>query len=281
MNRLPKNPNPFNITGCYIAGGAIHSIATGKEINDYDIYPKSLEDFGNILHSLIDEDGCYIMHISDRAITMKSNTLKNNNYERLVVQVMFFDWFPTSEKIFDYFDFTICMAAFDCDTEQYHFHPDFYPDIATKTIRFNKNSKFPISSMFRVEKYKNKGYHIGKAEHLKIALSIANTGLPQSWEELEAQLGGTYGRQVSLSKLQSDSNETKDEIPYSFDSAMEMLSELNIDFSDPFLYEDETKYVDETADAIVNYFDKEQKEYMIIENKGVFVDKTIIGDTFS
>lgn len=267
MNRLPKNPDLFDLSGCYIAGGAILSLVTKTEINDYDIYPKSQSDFENILYKLTDED-CFIMNISDRAITLKSNSMKKDNGERTIVQVMFFDWFENSQKIFDKFDFTACMAAYDCDTKTYEFHPDFYPDVASKTLRFNQNTQFPVSSLLRTEKYKNKGFYLGKAESLKIAMCIAKDGLPQSWRELEKQIGGTYGRQLKL--------DTKD-LPYTYDNVISILN----DFEFNVRYDENSEGVDDTVEEIINYFTIENKEYIVCNGVGIFTDGYTLKDTFS
>ena len=38
------------------------------------------------------------------------------------------------------------------------FHEDFFVDNATKKISINKGTKYPLISMFRLFKYKQKGY---------------------------------------------------------------------------------------------------------------------------
>lgn len=101
MNRLPKNPLPFNLKGCYLAGGAILSVVTKKEVSDYDIYPKSKENLIDIFFHLEDE-GCFVVNVSDRAITWKSNSVTNDKGERAIIQVMTFDEFDSPNKIFDF-----------------------------------------------------------------------------------------------------------------------------------------------------------------------------------
>lgn len=272
MNRLPKNPDPFELSGCYIAGGAILSLVTKTEINDYDIYPKSLEDFGDILEFLTSECNCYIMNVSDRAVTLKSNDLVKTDGTRTIVQVMFFDWFDTSQKIFDKFDFTVCMAAFDCDTKTYEFHPDFYPDVASKTLRFNDNTSFPVASLIRTQKYNKKGYHLGKAEMLKMSLCVAKHGLPSSWKELEKQIGGTYGRQIKL--------DTKGLI-YTYENAINLLSDINLNIYYVEDLSDSDPSFNEYVQDIINYFTNENKEYIIHDGIGLFVDGQKILNTFS
>jgi hypothetical protein len=110
------------------------------------------------------------------------------------------------------------MGAFDCDTKEYHFHPDFFPDIASKTLRFNVNTRYPLNSILRVTKYIAKGFFISKPEHIKMTLATIKQGMPNSWEELEAQIGGTYGREVKL---------RRDDVEFSFEAAIDMLSDMN------------------------------------------------------
>ena len=118
MTRMPKEFE-FKFEGCYIAGGAILSLATKNDIADYDVYPKNLQGLTNAVYELMNDFSSQIANISDRAITFKVNESKNRNGERNIVQIMTFDWFPTAESIFDFFDYTVCMGAFDCDSKQY------------------------------------------------------------------------------------------------------------------------------------------------------------------
>jgi hypothetical protein len=261
MTRLPKEM-PFELENCFIAGGSILSLVTKTDIADYDIYPKNKEGLESVLYSLVDDHGGFIVNISDRAITLKLNGLTGKNGNRVIVQIMFFQWFETAQDIFNIFDFTVCMGAYDFDSKEYIFHEDFYGDIASKTLRFNCNTKYPLNSLMRVSKYRNKGYFIGKFEYAKIALAIAKKGLPNSWEELEREIGGVYGKEI---KLQSGENQ----LEYSYENAITVLSELDFD-PDDYINNlnsvDENKYTDVTVDEIVNYFTDEPKEYIEISN---------------
>lgn len=249
MRRLPKNPDPFGLKGCYIAGGSILSIATKSDINDYDIYPKNAKGFEDVIHILHDSN-CFVVNISDRAITFKSNDEKNDNDERMIIQVMTYDYFENAEKIFENFDFTVCMGAFDCDSKEYNFHNDFYPDIATKTLRFNHKTRYPLNSLLRVNKYRQKGFFISKPEYTKMALTIANTGMPNSWEELEAQIGGSYGREIELARKDQEFN---------FDNAIEILSEMVFDFDYYVSMSEDEEYHKIPPEDIVSFYLKDEK----------------------
>jgi hypothetical protein len=219
MNRIQKF-NEISLANCYIAGGAILSRVTKQPVNDYDIYPKSKEAIEDIVYRLVEDNSCFVVNVSDRAITFKSNDIKSDKGERAIIQVMTFDTFETPEKIFNKFDFTVCMGAYDYDTKEFIFHDDFFPDVASKTLRFNWNTSFPLASMLRVQKYVNRGYVIPKSEMTKIGLAVVNKGMPTSWQELENAIGGTYGREVSMN--------TQDQA-FSFEAAMNVLSnDMNV-----------------------------------------------------
>jgi len=241
MNRLPKNPLPFDLQGCYLAGGAILSTVTKKEISDYDIYPKSKKDMIDIFYRL-EEEGCFIVNFSDRAVTWKSNSVTNENNERAIIQVMSFDEFTSPSMIFEYFDFSVCMGAFDVDTKEYHFHQDFWPSVSSRTLYFNPNTRFPLNSAIRVGKYTSKGYYLPKTESIKMSLAVINNGMPNSWEELESAIGGSYGRSI---KINSDGKE------FSYENALELLDMIVLDYQ----YE-QTDYSDITVGMLEHFFGK-------------------------
>lgn len=247
MNRLPTRPYPFaGLENCFVAGGAILSAVTKSDVSDYDIYPKSTEAAIETIYYLMEEEGCFIVNISDRAITLKSNTVKNDKDERVIVQVMMFDEFTSAERIFEFFDFTVCMAAFDCDTKEYVFHPDFWIDVAGKTIRFNPKTRYPLNSMMRLSKYRAKGYTLPTSEMVRMSLTLMTSALPTSWDELEAVIGGTYGQQV---KLHTEGKE------FSIQAAIDLFDGLNVDLLMP---DASTDYSDITADDFEMAFSNEK-----------------------
>lgn len=211
--KLPKL-NHLDISGCFIAGGAVLSTVTKTEINDFDIYPKTKEDLVEICMELFSQ--AQMVNLSERAVTFKSYKETNSKGERQIIQVIRGE-FPTPESIFESFDFSVCMGAYDCDTESYTLHEDFWPDVASKTLRFNTGTKFPLNSLIRTYKYTQKGYKTSKTEMAKIALTVANKGMPKSWEELEEEIGGTYGRSLKLAREGEE---------FTFEKAVEVLSEI-------------------------------------------------------
>jgi hypothetical protein len=277
MNRLPKEPHPFGaLENCYIAGGAILSAVTKTEPADYDIYPKTKKAAIDIIYHLMEEESCFIVNISDRAVTLKSNVNTNLKGERILVQVMLFDDFWCPKVIFDFFDFTVCMAAFDCDTKKYWFHDDFWVDVAAKTLRFNPKTRYPLNSMMRIAKYRNKGYTLPTSEMIRMSLTLMQSDMPTSWEDLEQVIGGTYGRQVKL--------HTQDLI-FSIENAIQFFDNLNVDMLYP---NSDVDYSQFTADDFITVFDNDVEWYRLDEpSKGSFgtkcflvsADGQIIADT--
>lgn len=257
MSRLPTSFE-VNIPGCFLAGGSILSTVTRAEINDYDIYPKTNEAMIEAFYQLFDE-GCFVVNISDRAVTFKSNTITNDKKERAIIQVMTYDTFETAEKIFEHFDFSVCMGAFDYDSKTYTFHEDFYHDIASKNLRFNPKTRYPLNSMLRVNKYHSKGFFVSKMELIRIMLTVIERGAPTSWEELESQIGGVYGRQIRINE---------DDVPFSMQAAMDKLEKLS------FLRESELGWLcnfrsdDEgtTAEDLETLFSNELVNVVVAEN---------------
>ena len=244
MNRLPKQPHPFSgLEQCYVAGGAILSAVTKTEPADYDIYPKSRKAAVDNIYYLMEEEGCFIVNISDRAATLKCNSHTNENGERILVQVMMFDEFSSAKSIFDLFDFTVCMAAFDCDTKAYESHADFWPDVASKTLRFNPKTRYPLNSMMRIGKYRNKGYVLPTSEMIRMSLTLMQSDLPGSWDDLERAIGGTYGQQVRLHT---------DGLEFSIENAIQLFDDLDVDMLMPNLDEDYSKF---SAEDFVTVFD--------------------------
>lgn len=217
-----KELDPVGLSGCFIAGGAVLSRVTKTKVSDWDIYPKTKKDALDACLILL-ENGCFVLNVTDRAITFKSNYLLKDNGERQTLQVMTFDVFPTAQDIFNFFDFSVCMGAYDCDSKEYHFDENFWPDVASKTLRFNPNTRYPLASLIRIGKYRKKGYEIGKGETAKVALAVASKGLPTSWEELGSQLGGVYGKSIKVIA----------EGDFTIDKAYDILSglEFNLKYS--------------------------------------------------
>lgn len=175
--------------GCWIAGGAVTSIFTGKEINDIDVYFPSKEAFSNVMGEIYDGGevsfgDAHICHATNKSLLLQSD----GQY----VQFIVFKFFDNVQQIFDSFDFTAVMGAYSFSDKTFHFHPDFLKHNAQRFLSFNKGTDYPLISMIRVDKYRERGYSTSKQEMLKIGMAIANKNF-DSWEKVIDEVGSFYG----------------------------------------------------------------------------------------
>lgn len=181
---------------CIIAGGAILSLFSNTEINDIDVYFRNKDDLADMLNN--EMEGQWIAAYTKKAFLFK--------YEGVKVQTIYFRYFDSPEEIFDSFDFTVCMGAFDFKKEEFVLHKDFLRHNVSKILKFNENTAYPIVSAIRVDKYKKKGFHISKAEYIKIILTIMNLKI-DTYGELKEHMGGMYGENYDALLEPSENNE--------------------------------------------------------------------------
>lgn len=179
----------YPIAGAFAAGGAVTSVFTGKPINDVDVYFKCREAFEYAVAQAY-ENGWWCLSSSKRAVTFSDNG-------GTPVQFMHFDFFPTAQDIFDAFDFTVVMGAYDFDTSNFIFHDEFLKHNSQRFLRFHPGTRYPLASATRVLKYQDRGYTIGKGDILKIVLASRKVKI-ETWEDLKDQVGGAYGEKVVL-----------------------------------------------------------------------------------
>lgn len=194
----------FRPAGAFIAGGALTCAFTGKDINDVDMYFKSKKAFIDAVQDAYD-DNLWCVAATDRAVTFVKGAA--------IVQLMHFDFFESAEQVFDAFDFTMCMGAYDLDAEQFIFHDDFLKHASQRFLRFHSGTRYPFGSLMRVLKYQSRGYTIGKGDLLRIALCCHRVPLT-SWDELACAIGGQYGEKVSF---ESDK-------PFSIEAALDVIA---------------------------------------------------------
>lgn len=186
--KLLQAANPLYLDRGYIAGGAVTSVFTNEKINDVDIYYPDRATFELAVFQAY-EDGLWCVASSARSVTFSDNGR--------IVQMMHFDFFPTPADIFDAFDFTINMGAYDIAKKEFVLHDDFLRHNSQRFLRFHPGTRYPLASATRVLKYMQRGYTIGKSDMLKIVLASRKTPI-ETWEQLADQIGGAYGDKVLL-----------------------------------------------------------------------------------
>lgn len=188
LRKIQDAASGFAPAGSFIAGGALTSVFTGQPINDVDLYFKTKEQFIAGVQKAYDT-GLWCVAATDRAVTFA--------HGQKILQLMHFDFFPSADDVFDAFDFTVCMAAYDFDADAFHFHPEFFKHASQRYLRFHAGTRYPFGSLLRVMKYQGRGYTLGKGDLIRIALCCHEVPL-NSWDDLAAAIGGQYGEKVSL-----------------------------------------------------------------------------------
>lgn len=194
----------------FIAGGLITSLFCNKEINDVDIYFRTREDAAEFIRDEVE---------SSKVVTYTTKATTFLSGYSLPCQAIYFQSFDSAQDIFGTFDFTVCMGAFDFEKEEFVLHDDFIKHNSQRILKFNYQTSFPLISALRVDKYKNKGYNISKAEFVKILLAVNKLNIT-TLEQLKDQIGGMYGADYdALFEGITPEN-------FSLDSILEKISEL-------------------------------------------------------
>ena len=68
------------------------------------------------------------------------------------------------------------MGAFDCGKGEFVFHDDFFKDIAQRRLCVNPSTSFPIISLLRIDKYKQRGYQISRKDFINLCFSRQSFG---------------------------------------------------------------------------------------------------------
>lgn len=168
-----------------IAGGMITSIFCNREISDIDIYLTNKKDVFPFITELLDNST--LISVTDKSIVV--------NHSGVLINVVLFREFLDAVDIFNSFDFTVCMGAYDVTYECFYFNDYFFKHNSQRVLRFNDNTDFPIVSALRVSKYLKKGYSISKSEYIRILLSCVILNI-DSYEKLASHIGGMYGLNI-------------------------------------------------------------------------------------
>ena len=195
--------------GAFIAGGAITSLFTNSDINDFDVYFESERELVEFLHEL--NGGFTVVSHTDKATLLIRDTSK--------IQLIRFDYFKTANEIFDKFDFTVCMGAYSFKDKDFHFHDDFFKHNSQRVLQFNPKTAFPYISMMRVKKYETKGYSISKPQFARIMLACSLKPI-KTYEDACEQLGGMYGADISSIIDNKDS--------FSVESLIDKLGKIDV-----------------------------------------------------
>ena len=169
-----------------IAGGAITSIFNNNKINDYDLYLFNQQYLINVQQYFGEnEDEYKLLGTTDSADTYKH--LPSDTMIQLIHMENLYN--KSASELIKEFDFTICMGAYDIEKEEFILHENFLLNNCEKRLIFNVNTLYPLTSLYRLKKYINKGYNISGGNMIKLGLAINNLHIT-NYKELKIQLQG-------------------------------------------------------------------------------------------
>jgi len=236
-----------------IAGGTITSLFTGTEINDIDLYFRNEESAIAFIEEHWEDKELWVTCLTKKSVLL----IKGKEPNIMKVQMIHFKYFERPEEIFNSFDFTVCMGAFDFADEQFHLHDDFMKHNSQRILKFNPNTDFPIVSLLRVHKYSTKKYTISKPEMVRIILKCATLDI-DTIDKLKDHLGGMYG--INYDKI---INLEEGEI-FSLDLIIEKIANIALS-EDYFKKPVEIKFED--IDEIIEIIQKKPSKYFNINEK--------------
>lgn len=235
---IPPNTWEFlKAHNCMLVGGALTSILTKKDINDFDIYFKDRDSFVlslmdirgikarlplveyfedvEINQQYLDSYDFYYLCHTDKSVTFKPK------YTEVVFQFIHQNFYNNVEEVFNDFDFTINMVGYDFELDELVVHPEAMLHLAQRILVTNSGTKYPLISVLRVNKYQDRGYKISKKEMVKLLLAVSKLEF-NSYEDVGKHIGGLYGTLNVVEVFDT----TKE---FSVDEVIEQLSELDFD----------------------------------------------------
>lgn len=255
--------NSLKKSKAIIAGGMISSLFTNKEINDVDVYFRDYNSLYLFADQTLSEN--HVVSHTHKATQFIKKYLDN----QILVQIIHYRTYEKVEDIFDTYDFTVCMGAYDFEIEEFILHPEFLKHNSQRILRFNSNTSYPLISAIRTQKYEDKGYKISKAEYFRVLMTCMTLNIT-SYDELKEQLGGMYGE--SYDRLFDD---VKDE---EFD--LQVAIDRIANFSKSEDYFKEYRPIDYNIDDILDDLDKGERFVVTLKdgNKYRVINGEMLGD---
>lgn len=165
----------------WVGGGCVRDyFSVGKLTSDIDLYFTCVEDFEKCKKYLLEqtivniereEDGKTIIERYPKPKAVKG--YENDNVLKLKYKGRDYDlvkkYFPSAADTIKQFDFTVCCGAVDLGNV--YTHETFFIDLAKRQLMINE-LPFPLSTMWRMQKYIQKGYYMCSGEMLKLSKAI-------------------------------------------------------------------------------------------------------------
>jgi len=180
---------------CWVAGGCVRDyFSTGRLTSDIDIFFPNVDEFEKCRKYLTESaeqrieekegDNTVIKIVpKEKAVVL----FQNDNVVKVKYKGRVFDLikkhFTSPETTIQEFDFTVCCAA--VDGKNVVTHNTFWMDLAKRQLMVNK-LPFPLSTLWRLQKYFKKGYFMCSGEMLKLGKAIGELQVNKPENESKA-----------------------------------------------------------------------------------------------
>ena len=165
----------------WVGGGCVRDyFSVGKLTSDIDLYFTCVEDFEKCKKYLLEQTTVRVEREEEGKIIIEkypkpkaTKGFENDNVLKVKYKGRDYDlvkkYFTNASACIDEFDFTVCCAA--VDLSNVYTHDTFFIDLAKRQLMINK-LPFPLSTMWRMQKYIQKGYYMCSGEMLKLSKAI-------------------------------------------------------------------------------------------------------------
>lgn len=185
-----------------ITGGAIVSLLKDEEPNDYDVYFKNEESmkivsnyYRRMEYAATKLNGEYQKAVESGLCPEKPKVTSpyvawtSGNAISLSNKIQIITRFTGSaDEIHENFDFMHCMCVFDYSANKVILPAEALECIITKELRW-VNSKYPLCSLLRMNKFIRRGWWINAGQIVKICLKIHELDLKDPFILKEQLLG--------------------------------------------------------------------------------------------
>lgn len=165
----------------WVGGGCVRDyFSVGKLTSDIDLYFTCEEDYTKCKKYFVEQTKVTINKEEEGKTIIttfpkpKAKIIfENDNVTKVTYKGRPYDlikkYFPSAAETIKEFDFTVCCAA--VDLHNVYTHETFFIDLAKRQLMINK-LPFPLSTMWRMQKYIQKGYYMCSGEMLKLSKAI-------------------------------------------------------------------------------------------------------------
>jgi hypothetical protein len=152
-----------------IAGGVFKDIFLDKNFRDIDVFFTCESEFLKCIRNQNSSNYYIKKYENDNAIGFEENFSK--------IRVDFVrKRFGSPREILDSFDFSVSKFALYKDKENIFkviYHPLFFSDLVTKTLRYDSTVGDPVLQFSRILKYSRYGFKINKADQINLIINLS------------------------------------------------------------------------------------------------------------